>query len=888
MPAPALRLLARPSVLRGSGAVLELGPRRLHQALAVLGWLGSQGVLGAADGWVSRQTLAALLWSDRSDTQARTNLRKLLIELRALNLPAFEESTSALRWRPGSDLDAFAAAFEARRWAEAAELGAGTALAGLDDDSAGEAFAAWLDEQRRHHRARWRSAAAQALAQAPTAQAATFAAQLLQADPQDAAALAWMRGGHALQLAPLSPLVGREAQLQALLSLLQGGRLVTVLGAGGMGKSRLARHAADAVAAQGGARASLVILDDLSTPASLPLRIADTLGLALPPRVDASLALCKALAPLSMLLVLDGFEAVIDAAPLVPRLLAAASGLRVLVTSRERLDLDGECCLPLAGLELPAPNASAAQAMHSPAVRLFDQRARAVQPQFDLARAIVPVVEICRGVGGMPLAIEWAAAWMRILSAADLARDIAEGAASRGDSGPAAVFESSWRLLTQAEGRAYASLAVFRGGFGRDAAAEVAGVDLPLLAALVDKSMLRASPEGRLDMHPLVHAHAREKLATLDTAGALAARHARWYLELLSKRRPLPRDENENVITAWHHVVQQGDAAAVEAALSRIQWSALVEGRLGDATAMLEDAAVRFGTGTAIGANLQAHQAWVLLWLDEDERACTLAASALDVLDAAGHVAGAAMCLRTLGHAARRAVDSMRAAGFFERALALPPQNGAVNLQATLLDALGMALTQAGDVRRAREHVQHALALNDAAGDEVQRMYNHLNMSLSHSTVGEAALARPWAEAALAIGERCGFLFVLPYLHAELARVLAALGRSDDAQAHGRQALVHAQATGDPSALTYAFEAQARAALLRGERDAARTLLQAALQAALAARRHRALGVLMRPTVQQAWAGDARAARWARVPAPQLLAAFIDDLLPADRVAQPG
>ena len=843
MPFPALRLLARPSVLRGSGAVLELGPRRLHQALALLGWLGSQGVLGAADGWVSRQTLAALLWSDRSDTQARTNLRKLLIELRALNLPAFEESTTALRWRPGSDLDAFAAAFESRRWADAAELGAGTALAGLDDDSAGEAFAVWLDEQRRHHHARWRSATAQALAQAPTAQAATFAAQLLQADPQDAAALAWMRGGHAQKLAPLSPLVGREAQLQALLALLQGGRLVTVLGAGGMGKSRLARHAADAVAAQGGARASFVILDDLSTPASLPVRIADTLGLALPPRVDASLALCKALAPLSMLLVLDGFEAVIDAAPLVPRLLAAAPGLRVLVTSRERLDLDGECCLPLAGLELPAPNASAAQAMHSPAVRLFDQRARAVQPQFDLARAIVPVVEICRGVGGMPLAIEWAAAWMRMLSAADLARDIAQGAASRGDSGPAAVFESSWRLLTQAEGRAYASLAVFRGGFGRDAAAEVAGVDLPLLAALVDKSMLRASPEGRLDMHPLVHAHAREKLATLDAAGALAARHARWYLELLGKRRPLPRDEHENVIAAWHHLVQQGDAPAVESALSRIQWSALVEGRLGEASALLEDAAVRFGTDTAIGANLQAHQAWVLLWLDEDERAC---------------------------------------------ALALPQLAGADSLQATLLDALGMALTQAGDVHRAREHVQHALALNEAAGDEVQRMYNHLNMSLSHSTVGEAALALPWAEAALAIGERCGFLFVLPYLHAELARVLAALGRSEDAQAHGRQALVHAQATGDPSALTYAFEAQARAALLRGERESARTLLQAALQAALAARRHRALGVLMRPTVQQAWAGDARVARWAQLPAPQLLASFIGDLLPADRVAQPG
>jgi predicted ATPase/tetratricopeptide (TPR) repeat protein len=884
MPAPVLRLLARPCLLHTAGSALELGPLRLHQALAVLGWLGSRGSGGAPEGWVARETLASLLWSGADAAQARTNLRKLLIGLRRLQLHGFEESASALRWRPGSDVDLFAAAFEAGRWAEAAELGDGMALSGLHDEAADDALAAWLQQQRRHHGTRWRSAAAQALTQVPDALAEVLAARLLQADALDAAALAWTRRGLVLPPTPLTAMVGREAELEALQTLLADHRLVTLLGPGGMGKSRLARHAADDMASRLAHGATVVVLDDLDTPASLPRRVADTLGLALPSHAEPARALSQALAARSMLLVLDGFEAVIDAAPLVPRLLAAAPGLRVLVTSRERLDVDGECCLPLAGLMAPPVGSDAAQALCSPAVQLFDQRARAVQPQFDLARAIGPVTEICQRVGGMPLAIEWAAAWMRVMSAADLARDIADGAATRGEVGPAAVFESSWRLLTATERRAYASLAVFRGGFDRRAAADVAGVELPLLAALVDKSMLRASPAGRLDMHTLVHAHARAKLGDLDGVASLADHHARWYLQLLQQPRPLPPEEHQNVLAAWHHVVQQRDGPAVEAALPHIQWSALVEGRRTEAIVLLQSAAARFGVDSAVGAHLQAHQSWVLLWLDGDEDACALAASALRVLEREAHAAGAAMCLRTLGHAARRAGDPARAVGLFERALSLTGRPGAEGLRALLHDALGMALIQAGEVERAREQVLLALALNDASGDEVQRAYNHFNLSQSHSTVGQAALALPWAEAALAIGQGCGFPFFLPYLHAELARVLADLGRGDAAQDAARQALLHARRTGDPSALAHAFEAQARVALAQGAVAGARQALCAALQAALSARHH-ALGALLLPAVQRAWAGDARASAWSQTPATTLLSVLGADLL-ADAAAE--
>lgn len=858
---PALRLLGRPGVQRAGLEPLLLGAQRPHQVLVVLGWMGSAGRADAAEGWVGREWLAGLLWPDCSGAQARANLRKVLLEIRALKLPGWGEGPLGLRWRPGSDLDLFAQAWADEDWAAAAPAGMGTPLLGLDETVPSSAFLAWLKEQRRQHHQQWRVAALRALSAATPTDAARWTEALLEVDPRDPEALALVRQQTAAQLAPLSAMVGRDTELQALLALLGQHRLVTVLGPGGVGKSRLARHAADACAPRYAHGSALVTLDDLSTPAAVPDRVASTLGLTLSSHASPGLALARALAQRAMLLVLDGFEAVIDAAELAPQLLAAAPGLRLLITSRERLGIDGECLLPLEGLDPPAQAADSTQALQSPALRLFAHRALAVQPLFDLTSAWPAVAEICRRVGGLPLAIEWAAAWMRVMPAADLAAEIASGAGSLGLDGPVAVFESSWRLLTSAERQAYAALAIFRGGFGRDAAAQVAGVQLPLLAALIDKSMLRASASGRLDMHPLVHEHARAKLAQLEQAAPLADRHAAWYLALLQQRTPVPAAEYENLLAAWQHAVQRGDAAAVEAALKRLQWSAVVLGRRDQAVAHLRAAAAHFGADTAAGANLQAHQAWIELWLDRDASARALAQGALAVLQAAGHAGGMVMCLRTLGHAARRSCQPGAAVAWFEQAIALSQAHGLGDLRAALLDALAMALIQDGRFESARERLQQALALNEAAGDEVQRMYNHYNLSQSYSQAGLADQALPWADAALQIGQHCGFPFFLPYLRAESGRVLAALGRVDEAHALARQAVGGARDTGDNAALAGGCEVLARVALLRGDAATARGALREAARACLATG-NRSVGLTLLPPALQAFAGDARAASW--------------------------
>ena len=873
MTTPVLRLLGRPLVQRAGATVLQLGPSRPHQVLAVLGWLGSRAGAEAADGWVGREWLATLLWPDCSAARTRANLRKLLLPLRALGLPGWQEGPRGLRWCPGCDVDEFADLSATHQWPAAAHAGQGIPLEGLDDGSNDSAFQAWLAQQRQQHHQRWRATVLQTLATATPELAAQWAEALLQADPQDDEALALSRRQASVQWAPLSSMVGRDSALQALLALLAQHRLVTVLGAGGVGKSRLARHAADACAPQYAHGCVLVKLDDLSTPAAVPDRVAGALGLRLAPHTNPEQNLAHALAPRAMLLVLDGFEAVIDAAELAPRLLAAAPGLRLLITSRERLDVDGERVLPLAGLDVPARTDETTVALQSPAVQLFAQRALAVQPQFDLESALPAVADICRRVGGLPLAIEWAAAWMRLLPAADLAREIAGGAAGVGNVGPEAVLESSWRLLTSAERLAYASLAIFRGGFSREAAAQVAGVPLPMLAALVDKSMLRASASGRLDMHNLVLVHASGKLATIPEAPALAERHAAWYLALLQQRDPAPANEHENLLAAWQHVVQKRDASAVESALLRLQWSSVLVGRRNEAVSLLQAAARHFGLTTAAGANLQAHQAWIQLWLDQDEQARELAQTALATLQAAGHTDGIALCLRTLGHAARRAFQPAAAVGLFEQALALPRPGGPGDLSAALHDALAMALIQDGQFEPARKHLRLALALNEAAGDDVQRIYNHYNFAQSHSQAGQPELALPWARSALDIGCGSVFPFFMPYVHAELARVFAALGELGPAQQHAQAAAAGARETADLAALAGALEAHARVALQRGDAVAARELVRQAARSGLATG-NLVVGQTLRPAALAAFADLPEAATWARLPMAEALAAI--------------
>jgi predicted ATPase len=239
------------------------------------------------------------------------------------------------------------------------------------------------------------------------------------------------------------------------------------------------------------------------------------------------------------LLLLDNVEHLLEGAPVIEELLAGAPAMRMLVTSREALNIGREWLRPVEGMAFPAATDTLNEAGTYAALRLFEERARQVQTDFDLLAELEDVARICRLVEGMPLGIELAAAWLRLMSPGEIADEIEKNldfleSTRRGGEGRhrslRSVFEYSWNLLAEEEQAVLGRLSVFAGGFSRAAAKEVAGAGLPMLMRLTDKSLVRPVREGRYDMHEVVRQYAAEKLAEdQQQYAATHERHLAYY-----------------------------------------------------------------------------------------------------------------------------------------------------------------------------------------------------------------------------------------------------------------------------------------------------------------------------------------------------------------------
>ncbi|KAB8197035.1 AAA family ATPase [Nonomuraea phyllanthi] len=363
--------------------------------------------------------------------------------------------------------------------------------------------------------------------------------------------------------APRTSFIGREAELDQLAALLGRARIVTLVGPGGAGKTRLATEAALRSAGTGW----MVELAPVSDPADVPGAVRQALGLrderpgALLPAEegDPVAQVADALAGRPALLVLDNCEHLVDAAAgLAERLLTDCPDLRVLATSREPLNLPGEHLAPVPPLEPPPVGAGPGQARAYPSVRLLLDRAAAARPGFAIDEAnAAAVVALCRRLDGMPLAIELAAARLRTMTPRQLADRIDDRfKLLTGGSRTAlprqqtlrAVVEWSWELLGDEERVLARRLGVFAGGATLEAVESVCGGAADVLGALADKSLVQVSSQGRYSMLETIRAYALERLAEAGEAGEYRRRHAAYLMDLAERAVPHLRTGAQ---TAW-------------------------------------------------------------------------------------------------------------------------------------------------------------------------------------------------------------------------------------------------------------------------------------------------------------------------------------------------
>jgi predicted ATPase len=357
--------------------------------------------------------------------------------------------------------------------------------------------------------------------------------------------------------------VGRSAELAAIAPLLADPacRLLTLLGPGGIGKTRLALAVAAAHTAAFADGVAFVALAAVETPNQIVSAIGVALSLSFVGQPNPTAHLLGYLRERHMLLLLDNFEHLLADIDLVVALVTHAPQVTILVTSRERLNLQTEWLFDVEGLAYPTEDqteSARAQRMADPtsygAVQLFVQRARQVQPELALSEStLTAIVRICQHIAGMPLAIELAAASLRTLPLAEIERQIRTSldilATTRRDM-PArhrsmrAMFDHSWKLLSESEQAMFSHVAVFRGGWTVDAAEQVARATLVVLTALVDKSLVRlsdrqtqpgAAADARFVMLEPIREYALEQLAARGEAEVLRRAHASYYLALAAE-----------------------------------------------------------------------------------------------------------------------------------------------------------------------------------------------------------------------------------------------------------------------------------------------------------------------------------------------------------------
>lgn len=857
--------------------------------------------------WVGRAELAALLWPEQDTKLAFTNLRKTLFRLQSQPWArGIETQGSSLRFEAGTDVAAFEAALKDGRFDDALELHRGPFLAGFDDE-ASESWSCWLTFERERLRGGWRGAALNRLSGGiDPREGVELSARLLEDDPLDESAMRahlelLARDGQAAQArqayreftarlskdlglspgaqlqavhdslsqsgiaAPAVPapaddgFIGRSVELKQIASLLAQPdcRLLTIVGTGGVGKTRVARRVVAELAPGHRDGAAFVPLETANDANDIASSIARELGIERTTRRDPAEQLVETLRDRRMLIALDNFEHLSIQAPLLERLLREAPGVKLVVTSRVRLGMSSEQLLPLDGLPCPDPE-DADRFETFDAARLFIKAARRVEPGLVPDVEAEAIVEICRRVEGLPLALELAAAWTRVMSCEAIAEHLRDGAQLLEEADPArpprhasmgVVFEQSWKLLTPVERDALARVSVFLGGFSVEAARSVAGTSLPVLGALVDKSLLRK--EGaRLQMHPLVHHLATQRLAENSAHDATRRAHALYFHEVMARLHRGIEDGNREALQPME-LEWQNCRAAWRWSLTNDMRDAVVRGmpsllhfcdhrfRIAEALLLLHEALdtppVR--ADPSLQSLIFAAVAHMEYRQDRYPESEVHAKRALANAGSFDDHATRLQCFKVLGSACLRMGRLEEARDWFRQALKQAPASVDPNNAASMLDNLALVEKQLGRYAQSLKMSQKSLMQHRVLGDVAGEALCLNNLADLYLVMGKNASARDYLEESLELCERHGLDNTRGFVLANLSEIALKAGDVERADSYACRAQEMVEASGYRGLGAWLKIHLAQVALARNDLAAARERLAEGMQLAIATRR---------------------------------------------------
>ncbi len=548
-----------------------------------------------------------------------------------------------------------------------------------------------------------------------------------------------------------TPFVGRTKDTEAIKGRLNDPtcRLLTLVGPGGTGKTRLSLHILQQVAEDENSVYSdggyFIPLQSLCAANQIITAIAEELGYSFFQGENPQKQLLAYLSNKHLVLLLDNLEHLLDGVEIISTILAHAPDVKILATSREALNLQEEWLFTVGGMGIPTADDIETFEAFS-AVRLFIQSARRVHPGFSVENERAGIMRICSLVGGMPLGLELAAAWVRALSCDEIADEIARNLNILETSARnmperhrtmRGVLVQSWAMLTDEEQQVMIRLAVFQGGFAREAAEAVAGASLRVLTALVDKSWLRwNSDDRRYDLHELLRQYAEEQLIATEQVEAARQAHATFYAgwmqkregEIKFQRQDAALDDIEcdfaNVRLAWQWAAKHASGVIVNPMVEALNFFCDMRAHFMVGLELFQSASERFAQLEGAENKLtyyrlrlrrsrmfQNAQTYVFEELDELTRELNDILEALKSFDCPVETAFA---LYQIGFVKSFRSDDGVGMPYFQEAVRIYSEVGDLFYKA---DSLHLLATSINDFQKAKVHYEEAFHLQEEIGD---------------------------------------------------------------------------------------------------------------------------------------------------------------------------